>query len=88
MSEGMRSGVNCTRLASRPKHLAERLDQQRLGEARDADQQGVAAREDGDQRALDHDVLAEDDGGGGLMGALHPLGRGFEPGDDVGVSLG
>jgi hypothetical protein len=22
------------------------------------------------------------------MGALHPLGRGFEPGDDVSVSLG
>ena len=48
----------------------------------------MAAGEDGDERALDHDILAEDDGGGGLMGALHPLGRGFEPGDDIGVSLG
>ena len=56
------------------QHLAQRLDQQRLGEAGDADQQRVAAGEDRDQRALDHDVLAEDDRGGGLVRALHALG--------------
>ena len=37
-----------------PEHGAERLDQPGLGEAGRADQQPVAAAEDGDQRLLDH----------------------------------
>ena len=43
------------------EHNAERLDQLGLGETRHADQQGVAAGEKRDQRALDHALLAEDD---------------------------
>ena len=43
MSDGIRSGVNWMRLASRPEHDAQRLDQLGLGEARHADQQRMAA---------------------------------------------
>ena len=70
------------------EHLAERLDEQRLGEAGDADEQRVAAGQDGDQRSLDDDVLAEDDRGGGLMRPLHALGGRLQAGDDVGVRFG
>ncbi len=41
---------------------AERLDQLGLGEAGHADQQRMTAGEDGDERVLDHPILAEDDG--------------------------
>ncbi len=70
------------------EHAAERLDEQRLGEAGNADQQRVAAGQDGDQRSLDDDVLAEDDRGGRLVRPLHPLGGRLEAGDDVGVRVG
>ena len=47
-----------------------RLDELGLGEAGHADQQPVAAGEDGDQRVLDHHFLAENDGADrGLRGA-------------------
>ena len=74
-------------LGVEPEHLAERLDEQRLGEARHADQQRMAAGEQRDERALDDDILAEDDAGGGLVGALHALGGGFEARDDVCVGF-
>ncbi|MGY4368326.1 hypothetical protein ACVW1A_004391 [Bradyrhizobium sp. LB1.3] len=58
---------------------AERLDQLGLGETGDADQQRMAAGEDGDQRVLDHAVLAEDDGRDRILCranlARHLLGR-------------
>ena len=61
MSAGMRSGVHWMRLSSMPEYRAERLDQSRLGEAGNADEQGMAAGEQGDQRLIDHLALAEDD---------------------------
>ena len=61
MSDGIRSGVNCTR-GVEAEHDAERLDELGLGEARHADQQAVAARQQRDQGAVDDAFLAEDDG--------------------------
>ena len=61
MSAGIRSGVNCTRFCARPSTDAQGLGQLGLGEAGDADQQGVAAGQQGDQGVLDHPLLAEDD---------------------------
>ena len=40
--------------------MAERADEQRLGQAGHAHQQGVATAEDGDEHLLDHLVLAND----------------------------
>ncbi len=82
MSDGMRSGVNWMRLASRPEHAAQRFDEKRFGEARNTDQQGMAASQYRDQRALDYDVLAENHGRGFLMSALDALGGGLEAGND------
>src|SRR4029079_3539749 len=69
------------------ENLAERVDEQRLGETRHTDQKCVAAREDRYQRPLDDFVLSEDDGRGRLVGALNALGRGFEARHDIGVGL-
>jgi hypothetical protein len=44
-----------------PQHGPQRLDQLCLGEARNADQKGMAAGQKRDQRALDHAFLTEDD---------------------------
>ncbi len=81
-------GSELDALGLEAEDLAERLDEERLGEARNADQQRMAAREQRDQRMLDDDILAEDDGGGCLVGALHALGGGLEPRDDRFVGLG
>jgi uncharacterized membrane protein len=43
----------------------------------------MAAGKQRDERALDHQILAEDNAGGGLMSALHLLGGGFQARDDV-----
>ena len=61
MSDGIRSGVNWMRLKSKIQDLGERADQQRLGQPRHADEQAVAAGEQGDQEFLDDSVLADDD---------------------------
>ena len=53
MSEGIRSGVNWMRRAVEAEDHAQRLDQLGLGEAGNADEQAVAAGEDGDQRPVD-----------------------------------
>ena len=85
MSLGMRSGVNCTRLKRERQRLGHGVDHQRLGQAGHADEQGVAAGEDGGQDALD-DLLLPDDaprhlgaearGGGGQLLELFDVGRG------------
>ena len=49
-----------------PEDGAERLDQLGLGQAGDADQQAVAAGQNGDERAVDHRLLAVDDLADGL----------------------
>ena len=61
MSDGIRSGVNWMRLNDRCRISRERADQQRLGQPRHADEQAVAAAEDGHQELLDDLVLADDD---------------------------
>ena len=68
-------------------HRTEGVDKQRLGETGHADQERMAAREDRDQRARDHLVLAVNDGCGGAMRLLHALGRGLDTGNDVVVRL-
>ena len=60
MSEGIRSGVNWMRLKRDVENLADRADHERLGQAGHADQQAMAAREDGGQDLLDDFGLADD----------------------------
>jgi hypothetical protein len=57
------------------EHAAQRLDQLGLGEAGHADQQRVAAAQQGDQGLLDHRILAEDH-------LSDPLAHGGEPAAD------
>ena len=61
MSDGIRSGVNWMRLNSSDRASASVRTIKRLGQPRHADQQAVAAGEDGDQQLLDHLLLADDD---------------------------
>ena len=59
---------------------AERSDHERLGQAGHADEQAMAAREQGDEHLVQHLALADDD----LADfAQHLLVRAFEPGDDL-----
>ena len=60
MSPGMRSGVNWMRLNERSQRVRERADEERLGQAGHADEQGVAAREQRHQQPLDGLVLPDD----------------------------
>ena len=60
MSDGIRSGVNWMRLKLEVERLGDGLDHQRLGQAGHADQQGVAAGEDGGEDPVHHLVLADD----------------------------
>ena len=61
MSEGIRSGVNWIRLNWMSRIRASVLTIKRLGQARHAHQQAVAAGEDGGEDLLDHVALADDD---------------------------
>ena len=86
MSDGIRSGVNWMRARGEAEDGAEGLDQLGLGEAGNADEQAVAAGEDGDQRPLDDGLLAVDDLADGGPRRPDPGDRGFGLGDDaVGV---
>ena len=77
MSDGIRSGVNWIRLNEQVERLRDRLDHQRLGQPGHADEQGVAAAQDGGEDALDHVVLAHD-----------PLGHlAAQPGDGLDQAL-
>ena len=60
-SDGIRSGVNCTRLKSSVERRGERLDQQRLGHARHPFEQHVAPHEQRGDQAGQRAVLADDD---------------------------
>ena len=64
------------------EHGAERLDQLGLGEAGHADQHAVAAGQDGDQRVLDHLLLAEDHRADAVLGRGDVRGRGLGGADD------
>ena len=61
MSAGSRSGVNWMRENVALMRLRQRLDRERLREARHALDQAVAAGQKADQHALDHVALADDD---------------------------
>ena len=71
MSDGIRSGVNWMRLKLRSSASAEGLDHERLGQAGHADQQGMAAGEDGGEDLVDHLLLADDPLGHLGAQALH-----------------
>ncbi len=60
ISDGIRSGVNCTRLNFSADRLGQRLDQQRLRQARHAAQQHVTAGEAGRQHLTHHLVLPDE----------------------------
>ena len=87
MSEGMRSGVNWMRLASSPRTLPSVSTSSVLARPGHADQQRMAAGQQGDERALDDLVLAEDDRGRRLVDALDPLAGRFDARDDVIVAI-
>ena len=61
MSDGIRSGVNWMRLKPTSRIWLIELTMQRLGQAGHADEQAVAAGEDGRQDLLDDLALADDD---------------------------
>ena len=59
MSDGIRSGVNCTRRASRPRTIPRVSTSFVFGQPRHADEKTVAARQKRDQRQVDDLFLAE-----------------------------
>ena len=61
MSAGIRSGVNWIRLKVQSMTSADRADEHRLAQARDALEQDVAVREQPDQGVADELALADDD---------------------------
>ena len=85
---GHQVGRELDALGVEAQDFAQRLHQQRLGEARHADQQGVAAAQQGDQRVLDHLLLAEDDGACRLVDALDTLAGRLDTRDDGFIGLG
>ena len=70
------------------EHRAERIDQLGLGEAGHADDEAVAAGQDGDQRVLDDLLLAEDDRGDGLARLADLVDGGFGGMHDGGIETG
>jgi hypothetical protein len=82
MSDGIRSGVNWMRRACRPSTVPMRIDQLGLGEARDADQQRMAAGQHRDQRVIDHLLLTEDDVADRGPRGFHAFGGRFRGADD------
>ncbi len=86
MSEGIRSGVNWMRRGGEAEDGAEGLDQLGLGETGNADEEAVAAGEDGDERPVDDDLLTVDDLADRRPRRPDPGDRGLDLGDDaVGV---
>ena len=88
MSEGIRSGVNWMRLASRPSTLPSVSTSSVLARPGTPISSRVAAGQDGYECALDHLVLAEDDGRSGFLHALDTLASRFDAADDGVVGLG
>ncbi len=72
-------------LLVKAQHAAERAGELGLGEARRADEEGMAAAQDGDQHLLHHLVLAEDHPADGGASLAEPLARGLDVGDDLTV---
>ena len=87
MSEGIRSGVNWMRLASRPSTLPSVSTSSVLARPGTPISSAWPPDRMRDERALDHLLLAEDDGGGGLLDALDALAGRFDAADDGVVGL-
>ena len=60
MSDGTRSGVNCSRAKDPRDGAGQGLDGQRLGYARYTFEQAVSLRQQADQHPLDEALLADD----------------------------
>ena len=78
---GQQVGRELDALELHAQRLAERLDEERLGEAGHALEQHVAVGEQGDQQALDDDILADDglgDFGAEFLGPGGTVGHGTE----------
>jgi hypothetical protein len=60
-------------LRAEAENDSERLDELRLGEAWDADEQTVPAGEQGHERLLDHLLLAKNHCADSCTGESHPL---------------
>ena len=67
------------------QHAAQGRGELGLGEARGADQQGMATAQNGDQHLFHHLVLAEDDAADGFAGLSQPFACRLEVGDDLPV---
>ena len=85
---GHQIGRELDALRREAEHDAERLDEFRLGEAGHADEQPVAARQDRDERFLDHRALAEDHRPDGGAGGREPVERLFGGRHDGGFDRG
>ena len=71
------------RLKERFRDVGQGVDQQGLGQAGDADEEAVAAGEDGDQELLDDLSLADDDLAHLGLEALEGVAEAFDGGDVV-----
>ena len=65
------------------ENRAERLDEPRLGEAGDADQQRVPSAQEGDQGLLHHFPLAENDFADTLSDEAQARAERFDLGDEI-----
>ena len=61
MSDGIKSGRELDTVEFEIENIRQRADEQRLGQARHADQQTMTPGEEGDQDFFDDLVLADDD---------------------------
>ena len=87
MSEGIRSGVNWMRLASSPSTLPSVSTSSVLARPGTPISSACPPDKDGDERALDHLLLAEDHRRGGFLDALDALAGRLDAADDGVVSL-
>ena len=91
MSAGHEVGRELDALGVHAEHSAQRVDQQRLGEAWDADQQQMAAREQGNEGLIDDILLAINDLADGFAGGAKLATEPFDVGKGgtrVGVGRG
>ena len=77
-------GCELDALGIEAQNASERIDEQRLGEAWDTDEEPVPSGQDGDERLLDDQILSEDDGGCGFVNALYAFAGSLDTFDDVG----
>jgi len=84
---GHQVGRELDALGIEPQHLTQRLDQQRLGEARPPMSSAWPPERMVTQRSLDHPAPVRRSPRGGFLDALDPLAGRFDAGDDGVVGL-